>query len=189
MRLLAFFAALFFASGAFAADVAVPSYAVVADKSFVKFIATMNGAPVEGQFKDFTANIAFDPEHPEKSNIKVEVSIASVAAANSDVEGNVKTADWLSADKFPKATFVSTKINRMPLTNNYYADGELTIRGQKKPVTLNFLMEYPAEGRAIATGYVTLQRKDFGVGQGQWQDEASIKNLVRVEFRIVADKK
>ncbi|NBX02720.1 MAG: YceI family protein [Alphaproteobacteria bacterium] len=165
------------------------AYLTIKEKSSLKFIATLNGAPVEGQFKDFSTDIVFDENQLDKSHIKVEVNTASVVAANDELASNVKLPDWLSVDKFAKASFVSKKINRMPSTNSYYADGELTIRGQKKPATLNFELDYPTGGRAIATGFVTLLRKDFGVGQGQWQDEGSVKNIVRVEFRIVADKK
>jgi polyisoprenoid-binding protein YceI len=166
----------------------VPAYSVIKEKSLLKFYAIQNGAPVEGKFEDFTADIHFDSSQLEKSTIAVEVNTGSVFVANPDVLSNIKLPDWLSIEAFPKAVFKSKTINRMPMSDNYYADGELTLRGKTAPVVLNFQLEQ-LDNRAIATGYVTLHRKDYGIGQGEWARDDVIKNEVRVEFRIVADKK
>jgi len=184
--LIALLASLFFTTPAFAD---VPAYTLDKEKSTLKFFAIQNGAPVEGQFSDFSADIRFDPNQLDKSSIKVDVNIGSVTAANDDVTSNIKLPEWLSAQAFPKATFACKKLTRMPASDNYYADGTLTLRGKTAPVVLNFQMEHMDDKEAIAKGYVTLRRSDFGVGQGQWAKDDVIKNEVRVEFRVVADKK
>lgn len=166
----------------------VPSYKVIPEKSFLKFYAIQNGAPLEGKFEKFSADIHFDPKQLDKSNIKVEVATGSVVVANDDIEKNLKLPEWLSVDAFPKAVFTCKKISRMPLTDNYYADGELTLHGKILPAVINFQMEHFDDSRAIATGYVTVHRRDFGIGQGEWSRDDVLKDEVRVEFRIVADK-
>lgn len=171
------------------APVEAPAYQVVKEKSFLKFFALQNGAPVEGGFGDFTADIRFDPEHPDQSSIAVEVNTASVIAANEDVAKNLKLPEWLSVEAFPKAVFKSKTITRMPMSDNYYSEGELTLHGKTVPVTLNFQMNRFDGKRAIATGYATLRRLDYGIGQGEWAKPDVIKNEVRVQFRIVADRK
>jgi len=174
---------------ALAANVPVPAYSLVKDKSMLKFVAIQNGAPIEGNFKDFTADIHFDPKQLDKSSIKVEVNTASVSTPNEDVEQNIKLPEWLSTQAFPKAMFKCTKLTRMPQSDNYYADGQLTLRGKMLPVVLNFQMEHLDDKTAIAKGYITLHRRDFGIGQGQWAKDDVIKDEVRVEFRVVAEKK
>lgn len=166
----------------------VPSYSLVKDKSTLKFYAIQNGAPVEGSFTDYTADIHFDPDKLTESSVTVEVNTGSVTVANTDVAQSIKTPDWLSTETFPKAVFKCTKLSRMPQTNNYYADGELTLRGKTMPVVLNFQMEHIDDKGAIAKGSVTLRRNDFGVGQGEWAKDDTIKNEVRIEFRIVTEK-
>ncbi len=166
----------------------LPTWNVIKGKSFLKFYAIQNGAPVQGAFKEYKADIRFDPDVLHKSSITVEVDTGSVTSANADVEQNLKTPDWLSAVKFPTATFKTESISRMPNSQNYYAPGNLTLRGKTAPVQLNFRMEHFDAKRAIATGYVTLHRNDFGVGQGEWAKDDVIRNEVRVEFRIVAEK-
>jgi polyisoprenoid-binding protein YceI len=185
MKQIALTALLLFAPVAFAD---VPSYQIVKDKSSVKFFAIQNNAPLAGSFTDFTADIRFDPDNLEKSSITAEVAIASVASDHDQVVDTLKLPDWLSEKAFPKATFKSKSIARTPNSNNYVAEGELSLRGVTKPATLNYQLDMIGE-RAVAKGFITLLRKDFGVGQGEWSKEDVIKNEVRVELRIVADKK
>lgn len=173
------------------ADVAkpVPVYDVVKEKSSLRFTATQNNAPVEGKFTAFTADIAFDPEQLKDSHIRVEVDVASLELADSQTKDTLLTADWLDAKGHPKAVFVSKEIDRIPGTNDYYAKGELNLHGVKAPVTLNFTMAFMDENSAIANGYLTIQRTDFHVGQGEWSHDDVVKKAVRVEFRIAANRK
>lgn len=165
----------------------VPSYSVVKEKSSLKFIALQNSAPVEGRFDDYMATIRFDPDHPEQSHIAVEVAIGSVRVANEDVQKNIVLPEWLSAEAFPKAIFTSKTISRTPMTDDYYVEGDLQLRGETAPVVLNFQLQQTGDV-AIARGYATLKRTDYGVGQGEWAKDDVIKDEVRVEFRIVATK-
>ena len=165
-----------------------PAYKLVKEKSALKFFAIQNNAPVEGRFDDFTTDIHFDPEHLDQSSIKVEVNTGSVHVENQDVLTNIKLPVWLSTEAFPKATYVSKKITRMPSSDNYYVDGELTIRGKKVPATLNFRMEHFDSSNAVASGNISIMRKDFDVGQGEWSRDDVIKNEVRIEFRVATEK-
>lgn len=177
---------LLLATAAFAAPV---EYKLVPERSSLKFFAIQNGSPVQGEFQEYTANIRFDAEKPENSTVQVEIDMAKIKAANNDIVHFVTGEEWLAAASFPKAVFTAGKFTRMPSSDSYYAPGELTLRGVKKPVVVNFQLEHVDAKRAIAKGYVTLQRNDYGVGQGEWKNDEVIKNEVRVEFRIVADKK
>ena len=186
-------ALLLLSSPLIAADASapVPEFVMTKDQSFLKFIALQNGAPVTGEFKDFSAKILFDPHQMDKSKLTVEVTMKDVAGPSDDMISSLKLPEWFSVDAFPKATFTSTVFHMMPGTDEkqYYVDGELTLRGQKKPLTLNFSFEHLDDKHAVATGFTTIPRKDFGVGQGEWAKEDVIRNDVRVEFRIVADRK
>jgi len=172
---------------ALAAD--LPTYEIVKNKSFLKFNAIQNDAPIEGKFTDFTAEIHFDPDHLQDSSVKVEVNLGSVVVQSPDVLQNIKAPDWLSVEAFPKATFLCKKFTRMPASNNYYADCQLTLRGKTVPVVLNFQMEHFDSKGAVVTGYVSLHRLDFGIGQGEWSHDDVVKDEVHVEFRVAAERK
>lgn len=176
----------FFLTG-YSAIAAVTPYQMIKEKSSLKFYAIQNNAPVEGKFADFSANILFDSDQLDKSKISVEVSVASVEASYEEVAKNLKLPEWLSVEAFPKANFTSKTITRMPMTNNYYSEGELTLRGKTMPVTINFQLDEKGSV-AVAKGFATLHRTSFEVGQGQWAKDDVVKDEIRIEFRIVANK-
>ncbi len=184
-RILILLVSLLFGLPAFAD---APAYKLVKDKSSLKFYAINNGAPVEGEFKDFSADIKFNRDKPEESKITVEVSTASVFTDYEEVAKNLISKDWLAVSEFPKAVFTSEKISKMPNSDNYYADGTLKLRDKTIPVMLNFQVQFVDDKNAIAKGFVTLRRSDFGVGQGEWKKDDVVKNEVRVEFRVVAER-
>jgi len=165
-----------------------PAYKLIKEKSSLKFYAINNGAPVEGQFKDFSATINFDHDKLTDSKIIVEVPTASVSADYDEIAKNLVSKDWLDSSSFPTAVFTSKAITRMPSSENYYADGTLKLRDKTVPVMLNFRLQFPDSKTVIANGYITLRRSDYGVGQGQWSKDDVVKNEVRVEFRVVAEK-
>ncbi len=168
----------------------VPSYELVKDKSTLKFTATQNNAPVDGAFSQFDGDITFDPEQLEHSHIYITVDMASLTLADAQTRETVAGTDWLDVGKHPKAVFKTlTGLSRMPGSNDYYAKGELELRGVKAPVTINFTVDFMDDTKVVASGYVTLQRTDYGVGQGEWSRDDVIKKSVRVEFRITANKK
>ncbi len=176
---------LFFAFPAFAD---APSYKLIKEKSTLKFYAINNGAPVEGQFKNFSAEIKFNPDKLDESKITVEVDTGSVFTDYDEIAKNLLSKDWLAVMDFPKAVFTSKTITRMPSSDNYYAEGTLKLRDKTMPATLNFQLQFADEKNAIAKGYVTIRRTDYGVGQGQWSKDDVVKNEVRVEFRVAAER-
>jgi polyisoprenoid-binding protein YceI len=178
---------MFFCFPAFAAE--LPLYEVNKEKSFIKFVATQNNAPIQGRFTGYNADIRFDNDRLSESTIMVEVDTGSVEVANPEFQANITLPEWLSTKAFPKATFTCKGINRIPGTDDYYADGQMTLRGKTAPVVINFQMEYFDASTAVAKGYVTLRRSDYAIGQGQWAADDVVKNEVRVEFRVAANKK
>jgi polyisoprenoid-binding protein YceI len=165
----------------------VPTYSVVADKSSLKFITTQNNAPLEGTFKTFTAKILFDPKQLDKSSIDVEIDLASLHMADMSVAQTLAGSEWFAAKDFPKALYKATVITHLK-DNKYTAEGTLTLKNKTLPVALHFVMEKMDDTSAVASGSATIMRNDFNVGEGEWAKDESIKNEVRVEFHITAQK-
>jgi len=179
---------------AFAADAKVIShYVLVPEQSKLKFVAIQNNAPVEGAFKNFSADIRFSPDDLDHSRITAEVDVASMFTAYAEVATQLAAPEWLDATQFPKATLRTTKIRQMPDRMNddrhyYYAESELTIRGKTMPVEMDFVLARLDSVGAVAEGRISLQRRDFGVGQGKWQSTDAVEDVVSVTFRVAAKK-
>jgi polyisoprenoid-binding protein YceI len=92
-------------------------------------------AKVRGQFKKWTANLAFDAADPTKSKLEVEIDAASIDTREEKRDGHLRSPDFLDTEKFPKMTFRSKRI--VPTgAARYELVGDLTIRGVTNEATL-----------------------------------------------------
>ena len=122
---------------------------------------------VRGNFLDVTASGYIDPEHPEASTVDVTIQTASIRTHNAQRDNDLRTSNFLEADKYPTMTFKSTKIEQTG-ADTYNLTGDLTIKGTTRPVTLA-VKKYgefndPMMGHRIAYGAEgKINRKDFGM--------------------------
>jgi K(+)-stimulated pyrophosphate-energized sodium pump len=126
-----------------------------------------------------------------KSSLFLALNVKTIASGNTRRDEHLKTADFLSAEKFPQITFKSSSIDTL---NNslfkYKAVGDLTIKGVTKQVAIpfNFLGEAKREGEpSIYTfeGEITINRVDYTVGSSN----PALSNDVKITFSIESEKK
>ncbi|MFC3069272.1 YceI family protein [Phenylobacterium soli] len=121
-----------------------------------------------GNFTHASGGLTLDPAKPEASSLSVTVPTASVETTNTVLDGELKSADWLDAAKYPTVSFKSSKVT---LTGPGQADvaGELTLHGVTKPVVLH--AKFNGAGvnpldKAYTVGFEVsgkIKRSDFGV--------------------------
>ena len=120
---------------------------------------------VRGWFRDVTGTITVADDFAA-SSATATMKVDSVDTGNADRDGHLKSADFFDAENHPVATIVSTAVR--PKGDAYLLDGNLTIKGNTRPVTLNleFNGVSPGMGNGEVSGYeasVVINRKDFGV--------------------------
>lgn len=166
----------------------------VEEGSEIVFEARQQGAPVEGRFEKFDAEIDFDPEDLASSRIEVEIDTASVATGHEDRDTALRSPDLLDAAQWPIARFASDQIEDLG-DGVYQALGQLTIRDVEKEVMLPFTLTIadhaadPGLAQADAHGELTISRLEFGVGQGDWAATSTIGENVVVRIEILATAK
>lgn len=120
------------------------------------------------RFDTFDASLDYDPAHPERTHLEASVDPASLDV-NADY-GKTFAEEFLSASKFPKATFVSTSI-QPGVGNQGVMTGDLTLMGVTKPVTFQVTLvgtghePLPLPLGQRAAGFeatTTIKRSDFG---------------------------
>ena len=167
---------------------APPSWVVDYPESAVTFTATQSGAPVEGRFEQFTADLAFDPEEPAGSSFVVEIDMASVESGNTDRDNTLRSNALFDVAVWPLAVFEANEVVAIG-DGQFEARGTLTMRDQTLPIVLPFSLALdgaPGERLATAEGSVTINRTDYGVGQGIFADTSVIPDPVEIAVRIVA---
>jgi len=121
-----------------------------------------------GSFRDLDATLEYDAGKPENSKVTVTVNTDSLDTAFPARDKDVKGEKFLDVAKYPQMTFVSTKLTR-EADQTLRIDGELTLHGVTKPLTLhaklNKAAPNPFDKRPTlgfsATG--SLKRSDYGI--------------------------
>ena len=149
--------------------------------SELTFRANQAGAEFEGRFAKFTASIVFDEEDLAGGRFDVRVATASAETKDADRDGILKSADFFHVEKYPEASYVATKFRKA--AQGYVADGQLTLRGVTRPVSVAFTLTRTGAAATLA-GSALIKRLDFGVGQGDWKTTDSVANEVKVLFTL-----
>lgn len=174
---------------ALAQDTAPPLWTIDHDKSSLTFDSKQMGAAFTGTFSAYDGEIRFDPQDLEHSSAAIAVDIASLTTGSEERDGYVRAPQWFDAASFPQAHFVTTAFETGAEENAYIAKGDLTIRGVTLPVTLPFTLSFSEDGtQAHMKGTLTLNRLDYGVGQGEWKDTSMVPDAVRVAVDLHVTK-
>lgn len=150
--------------------------------SQIQFYGTQMGAQVEGQFKQFSGNVHFDPNDLAHSSAHLVIDLGSIDLASEESEDEIKGTHWFNTAHFPQAVFDSSSITSQG-GNRYLIKGSLKIKGSSQSVQIP--MEWSRDPRqGVAQGRFQLQRSMFGVGDGTWAATDSVKNEVVVRYRL-----
>lgn len=155
---------------------------LVPAQSEIVFVARQMGVGVEGRFRKFDAQLAFDPARPAASKVAftVELGSATVGAPESDAE--LPKANWFNVAKFPQASFQSSSIKALG-AGKFEVAGALTIKGQSRDVTVPVALTQAA-GVTTATGTFNLKRLAFRIGENEWADTSMVADDVSVRFKF-----
>lgn len=159
------------------------TWQVDAAHSTLTFTNTYQSVTYTGQFRKFTAAIAYDPADLAHAKFDVSVDITSLDTQNSERDSTALGADFFDAAKFPKAHFVTTAFRKLA-NGAVVADGVLTLRGISKPVALTVAF-VPHGDTATLDVTAAVKRLDFGIGAGQWSDPSMIGDDVAVHGHLV----
>jgi len=176
-----------FAAAAFAllAPAALPAIAqqkLVPAQSEIAFTSKQMGVPVDGRFKKFDAQVAFDPKKPEASKVAFTIDLASVALGVAETEAELAKPDWFSIKQFPQATFQSSGVKATG-AGKFEGAGKLAIKGASRDVLVPVTVAQ-AGGNTTATGAFVIKRLDFKIGDGEWKDTSMVADDVQVKFKL-----
>ncbi len=167
-----------------AALAAAPAFAqtVVPAQSEIAFVSKQMGVPVEGKFKKWTAQIAFDPKKAEAGKVAFTIDTGSAGFGSPETDAEVPKATWFNVAKFPTASFQSAAIK--PLGGGKFeVTGKLTIKGAAQDVKVPVALTQ-AGPNTTAIGSFAIKRLDFKIGEGEWADTSMVANDVQVKFKL-----
>jgi len=169
-------------AGLLATAPALADQKLVPAQSEIQFVSKQMGVPVEGHFKKFDAQIAFDPAKLATSKIAFTVDTGSATLGVPESDAELPKAPWFNVAKFPQATFQSTGIKALG-GGKFEVAGKLSIKGQTQDVVAPATLTQSG-ATTTATGTFTLKRLAFKIGEGEWTDTSMVANDVQVKFKL-----
>jgi polyisoprenoid-binding protein YceI len=119
---------------------------------------------VRGSFKSIAGTI--DASDDTIQNVHVKIDVDSISTGDQKRDDHLRSADFFDVASFPEASFVLRNATRTGDAIN--AQGELTLRGVTKPVTLTGEIGGPAKDpwgntKVSATLSTKISRKEWGL--------------------------
>jgi polyisoprenoid-binding protein YceI len=152
------------------------------EQSEIVFVSKQMGVPVEGRFKKFDAQIAFDPTKPQTGKIAFTIDIASVTLGSPEPDAELPKTPWFNTAKFPQATFQSSSIKGSG-AGKFDVLGKLTIKGNTQDVVIPVTLSQTGT-TTTASGLLTIKRLTYKIGENEWADTGMVADDVQVKFKL-----
>ncbi len=133
---------------------------------------------VRGAFERFTAQVAYDASAPAETRIDATIDVASIDTREAKRDDDLRGELFFDVAKHPTMTFVSKSAHRVD--DGIDIDGELTIRGISRPLTLAVrdisepTVDMRGNRRVGATATAKVKRADFGMTWNKTLDSGGV---------------
>ena len=137
----------------------------------------------------FDAAIKFDPDNLAASTVLVTIPVSGISTGDSARDAQARDPQWFDAATYPQIVFFTQSITVGTAPGQYVASGMLTMRGVSKPLDLPFTLvieEQNGTRTARMEADVTVNRLDFGIGQGEWAKTDVIADPITIAVRLQA---
>lgn len=163
---------------------AAHEWAIVKAQSKLTFRTTLYGSEFEGVFSGFDGKIIFDPANLESAFADIQIQMKNVATGDHDRDANIGYGEWFDSENYPESNFRTIQFEDLG-EGRYLAIGNLTIRDVTMPLSLPFTLSIDGD-TAKMEGEANINRLDYGIGKGQWEDEKSVGHNVKVKIQLIA---
>jgi polyisoprenoid-binding protein YceI len=152
-------------TAAVTSELRIGTWAIDPVHSSIEFSARhLMVSKVRGHFNEYSGAVVVAADGTPSVN--AQIAIDSIDTRNEQRDAHLKSPDFFDAEKYPTAAFTSTGVRENG--EGYVLDGDFTLKGVTKPVSLNleFNGVNPGMGHGEVAGFtasVVLNRKDFGI--------------------------
>ena len=157
------------AASSFAAVAAPETYVMDGSHTFPRFSYSLGYSTQLSHFDKTSGKIVID-KAAKSGSVDVTIDMKSVNTGSALFNGHIQGEDFLDTAKFPTATYKSTKVN-FDGDKVVSVDGNLTIKGITKPVTLSITsfqcMPHPMlkKDACGANATAVIKRSEFNAGK------------------------
>ena len=161
----------------------LPVWRIDYANSAITFSGQQAGAPFTGTFPRWAADVQFDPGALQESMAKVNIDMTETDSGDSERDSTLLGSDFFNSSVFPTATFIASDF--VATDTGYMTNGLLSIKQVALPVEFSFTYQL-TDTHINLQGTARLDRLNFNVGTGDWQDTTWVGQFVDVHVTITA---
>jgi len=163
--------------------------AITPENSKVEFTGSKVTGKHDGGFRTFKGMIDLVGDKAETSKVLVDIDMASVFSDADGLTKHLQTGDFFEVEKFPRSSFVSTKIepDATKGAGNFTVTGDLEMRGVTKSVKFPATITITPADVAVKAEF-SINRKDFGIVYAGKADDL-IRDDVVIKLDLKSAKK
>lgn len=170
------------------------TYEIDPSHSTVEFVARhLMISKVRGSFDTFSGQIHI-AEDPLQSSAEVTIDASSVNTRDAQRDAHLRSPDFLNVDEYPTLEFRSTRLD--PTGADWKLEGDLTVRGVTRPVTLTVSHEGAVvdpwgNSRLGFTAHTEVDREEWGLTWNQTLETGGVlvSKKIGIDLNVEAVKK
>jgi polyisoprenoid-binding protein YceI len=166
-----------------------PQFTIDVPESRIEFYVGSSVGDVNGVFKSWKGqfNVA-SPGNPETATLSLVISGRSMTTGGGVKDRIIKGKDFFYVQKFPTVSFNSTKAIPSNDPKKFQLQGELTLRGVTKPVTLQVSLDRYGKGNGQIYADLSFDRREFGMTHNALFVRVRDSVRVRMDLDIVQEQ-
>jgi polyisoprenoid-binding protein YceI len=161
-----------------AADITFP---LNGENTKITFVGKKPDGKHEGGFKTLTGTATVTDGKVETLKAEIEIDMNSIYSDSDKLTGHLKNSDFFDVQKYPKATFKVTKVEKADKV--YTVTGELTMHGKTEPLSFPASIATDATGLSVSTSF-PLDRTKWGMNY-----EKGVEKIVPLTITVTAKPK
>ena len=142
--------------------------------------ALMNKQP--GSFERFRGSMELGSDDPRDARLTIEIDMDSVSTRIPLLTKHLKRADFLDVEHFPKATFVSTRIEPSADGNaTHVITGDMTIHGVTRTLAIPATIRVSAD-RVALQATIPVRQSEFGMEKAAKKTDDLVPVTVAIQI-------
>ena len=125
------------------------------------------GSTVTGSFSDVKVSVVFNPSNIAASSVNATIKVSSINTGNKTRDKHLKGEEYFNEASYEEIFFKSTEILPTSQKDKYIVNGDLTIKGVSKDVSIHFVFQ-EKEKAGMFSAILNLNRLDYKVGSSSW---------------------
>src|SRR5215470_13959949 len=89
-----------------------------------------------GQFSQGQGTLEFDAANPSRARVEVTIALGTLSTGVAALDEDFRSTDFFDTQRFPSATFTSTRVEKTARPNQLRVSGDLNLHGVTRSVTL-----------------------------------------------------